>query len=1537
MVDRFRHLFDSLAEEVVVIDRELRISYANPAWMRRFNLEPGDVLGRPCYQLLLRADAPCAPEICAVQRVLKTGRPTRTELPACAQQTPGSRHELSSSPVLIKDRVQEVIQILHPLGPEPPSPRLDAPGQDSDRKLPETRALSGSEHELSTVFATVLDQVALVVDYDRASIALLDRTGWHIAVSRGFPLGADPDASLLGASDDILRSLGATRQALVISDLDSGTDLGPLQAQDGMHAWVAAPLLSQGEVVGALNLYKGTPGFYGSEDSAIAMAFASQAAVLLDNARLLEAERARAAQLGLLADLSQRVLSILDPKDLLDYATKAIQSRFGYYHVDVFLADEGFMRFQASSHVENAERWRAQGMRFRIGAEGIIGHVAGTGQVYLARDVAKDERYIGDSLLPETRSELAVPIKVGRQVVGVLDLNSDQLDAFDEADLFVAQSLADQLALALDNAQLYAAEARRRQEAETLQAATQALSSSLDLQQILVTILSELQKVVPYDSASVQQLEGHELEIIGGHGFPNVDQLVGVRFDIAASDNPNRQVLQTRAPLILEDAPAAYEGFSREPHAQAGIRSWLGVPLLFGDRLIGMLALDKQVPGFYTGEHARLALVFAAQAAIAIENARLFQETETRAREMAALAAVGRALTTLDLDDVLDSIAENALAAARAEISSVYLMDRDAGMLIPRSVRGLRQEELQQARFAMGEGTIGIVAASGKALLVPDTAKDPAFLPKSEAAERIHNSLTVPLSVKGRVIGTLETCNKVGGGGFTHTDQRLLSAFADQAAIAIENARLYEEVSRHLEEVQILNRVATAATATLDFDDMIRRSMAALLGLRHFERVHILLLRQDTQELWLHPALADTATFAQRADVRIPLGEGITGRVAKTGEALRVGNVHQEPSYVAGYEDTLSELCVPLRFGERTVGVLDVQSRQLDAFSEDDERLLSTLASHLSTLLENSRLFAETQHRVRELGSLMQVSQALNEAQDLETILNIVLEKAFMLTGSNEGSIILIDPPGSNRLRIVAERGLGAEVVEVFNSRPVYSHEGTYKRALDGGRMIEIHDTSSDPDFLHDVGSRAQTLTNVPLNTERGPIGLIAVDGICRDDTTRRLLSTLASMAAVAIDKERLYQETASRLAEVSTLYTLSTQITTSLSMRSVIESIVAILRLTLDCRSCSIFLLDATGEYLQLEAASGPSQTWKGIARLRLGEGVSGRVISERHPIYVPDTQEDPDFIFFNPQIRSLLVVPLIIRNRAIGTLSIDDARPNAFDDEMRLLSIAAAQAAVAIENAQLYESLENSYTELEAAYEELRQLDKMKSELVQNISHELRTPLTFIKGYVELLQDGEMGELEGPQRMAVDIVADKAEVLSKLVDDIISMQQAGREQLQFETLSLVELGHAAVKAAQASARTAGVQLIDDIGAETAPVLGDRRRLGQVFDNLLQNAIKFTPPGGTATVRIDEAEGSIRVEVQDSGIGIPADQLDRIFERFYQVDGTTTRRFGGAGLGLAIVKQIVEAHGGSVGVQSEPQQGSLFYFTIPVARTAEP
>jgi signal transduction histidine kinase len=224
------------------------------------------------------------------------------------------------------------------------------------------------------------------------------------------------------------------------------------------------------------------------------------------------------------------------------------------------------------------------------------------------------------------------------------------------------------------------------------------------------------------------------------------------------------------------------------------------------------------------------------------------------------------------------------------------------------------------------------------------------------------------------------------------------------------------------------------------------------------------------------------------------------------------------------------------------------------------------------------------------------------------------------------------------------------------------------------------------------------------------------------------------------------------------------------------------------------------------------------------------------------------------------------------------------------------------------------------------------MKSELVQNIFHELRTPLTFIRGYVELLQDGDMGEMSDEQTAALDIVAAKANILSRLVDDIITLQYANRERMRLTIISLVDLGRAALQAASPNADELQIALRDEIPDDLPLVFGDEQRLAQVFDNLLSNAFKFSRAGGAITIRMCAEATFVRAEVQDEGIGISPDKLPYVFDRFYQVDGSTTRRFGGTGLGLAIVKQIVEAHGGQAGARSEQSKGSCFYFTIPQA-----
>jgi signal transduction histidine kinase len=341
--------------------------------------------------------------------------------------------------------------------------------------------------------------------------------------------------------------------------------------------------------------------------------------------------------------------------------------------------------------------------------------------------------------------------------------------------------------------------------------------------------------------------------------------------------------------------------------------------------------------------------------------------------------------------------------------------------------------------------------------------------------------------------------------------------------------------------------------------------------------------------------------------------------------------------------------------------------------------------------------------------------------------------------------------------------------------------------------------------------------------------------------------------------------------------------------------------------------------------------------ARLKMGQGVAGKVAAEAKALYIRDARQDPTFVPFDPTVRSLLVVPMISKDKVIGALCIDDDKPDAFSsDDGRLLTIAAAQAAVAIENAQLYESSKKRAEELAKAYDELQALDRLQREFVQNVSHELRTPLTFIKGYVELMLEEAMGELSEPQWNGLQIVAQRTDAMTRLINNLLSLQQVEMESLRPTRVSLAEVATTVLESAEAAATKAGIVLEAEIPETLPSVWADRNCLEQVFDNLLGNAIKFSPAGGKITVCIREEGEYLRVAVSDMGIGIANDQLEKIFERFYQVNGSPTRRFGGTGLGLALVKKAIEAHRGRVWAESQEGQGSTFFFTLPILRDEE-
>ncbi len=654
--------------------------------------------------------------------------------------------------------------------------------------------------------------------------------------------------------------------------------------------------------------------------------------------------------------------------------------------------------------------------------------------------------------------------------------------------------------------------------------------------------------------------------------------------------------------------------------------------------------------------------------------------------------------------------------------------------------------------------------------------------------------------------------------------------------------------------------------------------------------------------------------------------------------------------------DTRSWLSMPLVMQERVLGVLCLQHDQADTFGEAEQRSLRSLADYSSIVIENVWLHQQTEMQLheleqanREMQALQGLSSVLQSSLESKHVFQLVVNGLVTGLGYNLAILAVIDDKERKlvfaALDVTGQPG-GMPLLDVLRqdariSMDEYDNLGV--RAVQEARTMITHTLYDllcpwgDPvTALKAQESLAvQTLVAVPLMARDKMSGCLFA-GIGRPEVTGReiaLLNAFANQSAIAIENAQLYSTLNQRLTEVSTLYTLANQISYSLDLDIVLDSVVNTLRKVLNCRSSCIFLLDEDQEWMEIRASSGIKPRWQREARLRLGEGISGKVAQEARTRYIPDTRLDPDFITFDPTVRSLLVVPLMVKGRVIGTLSVDDDKPDAFStNEGLLLTITAATAAVAIDNARLYENLKERADKLAQAYAELQEASRLKSEFVQNVSHELRTPLTFIRGYVDLLLDGMLGEINEQQREKFQIVSNRTNSIIHLIDDILSLQQLERQNLHMDVYSIQDVAHMAVKSAEVAAQQNGLVLIEEYEPNLSPIWGDRMRLDQVFNNLIGNAIKFSPDGGTVRVRARSGQGYVYVDVIDQGIGIPKDKQSRIFERFYQVDGSSKRRFGGTGLGLAIVKEIIDAHGGMVKVESELGHGSTFTFSVPVA-----
>jgi PAS domain S-box-containing protein len=934
------------------------------------------------------------------------------------------------------------------------------------------------------------------------------------------------------------------------------------------------------------------------------------------------------------------------------------------------------------------------------------------------------------------------------------------------------------------------------------------------------------------------------------------------------------KVLESRTPLIVED----HQSWMRQPPAsdgQAPRVAAIAVPICRDEELLGVLEVLAGAPRVFSQEDVDLLIPIAAHAAVAIQNTRLYEEATLRVMHQAIINRIAHAVSkTLDLDALTEVVHQEIEAAFDPDAFFLALYDEETNELDYRLQidDGMR---VPPERVPLGAGLTASVIKQQEPLLIQDFEREREGLPPGELWGTMAapaSWLGVPMQVADRTVGVI-CVQAYRPNAYSEIDQDLLSTIAEQVGIAVENAGLYEETSHRLAQTQVLREFMLAAASTLDFNQVLKRTLKALHTTVGAKFIGFAIPDSDRKSLQLHPSCIG---FTEEEDL-LPLEfhASVCRRAYLTGKPTVVGDVHSDPFFHSMVPETRSELAVPVSVNGQVMGVLSVGSLHPNAFDRQDLDFYATIASQLSIALENARLFQAEREQRQQTEALEEAAAVVNGTLDLEQVLDRILEQVEKVIDGDAFNIMLIED--DDVARVVRRRGYDEEDWGVLSLS--FGRYPLLMKMIETGQPVVVPDTTVDPDWIRGEGQEQwRSYIGVPIAVSGVIVGFLNVNSIRRNTFNRsdaERLQAFANHVATAIENAQLYQELhnyADALEE--RVRERTTQLRTQYAQ---LETI-----------------LDSTADGIILAGPDGELILANPVAREWLRQALS---------------PEESDQL--REAVRTLAARADHQPEMVLELTGLDlqlTAAP------VRKPTVEEASAVVAIHDIS-----------------HLRALHRMKSRFVSNVSHELRTPIATIKLLVHLMQqqpDKRDEYLEPLMR--------EAEHQAKLVRDILEMSRvdAGRLEIRPEPMSLNDLIEMAVVNHENRAQNQGLTLECQPAEDDPIALADSQWMMQVINNLMSNAIRYTPEEGTIKLstgtEVADGRNWATLTVSDTGIGIPEEELPYIFDRFFRGEQPRKMQVSGTGLGLAILKEIVELHGGRVTVESEVDRGSSFTVHLP-------